>query len=71
MAKVTGSRYEAVKQGGPFEVAQYELGPPGPNDVLIRNKAVALNPVDHKMLYEISPKSHQLTFWVFLVESEN
>lgn len=51
MAKVNGCRYEAVKQGGPFEVAEYELGPPEPNEVLIRNRAVALNPVDYKLLY--------------------
>lgn len=50
MSKFNGSRYAAIKQGGPFEVLEYEASPPGPSEVLIRTKAVALNPVDWKQL---------------------
>ncbi|KAI9883849.1 MAG: hypothetical protein M1823_004378 [Watsoniomyces obsoletus] len=49
MAK-TGTRYEAVKQGGPFERVEYTVPTPGPNEVLIHTRAVALNPADWKML---------------------
>ena len=48
---ITASRYEAVHQGGPFKVAEYEVAPPGPNEVVVRNKAVALNPMDWKQLW--------------------
>ncbi|KAM0432841.1 hypothetical protein ACHAPT_004543 [Fusarium lateritium] len=43
-------QYQAVKQGGPFTLAKVPKPTPEPTDVCIRIKAVALNPLDHKML---------------------
>ncbi|KAL2691584.1 hypothetical protein Neosp_001973 [[Neocosmospora] mangrovei] len=43
-------QYQAVKQGGPFTLARVPKPKPEPTDVCIRIKAVALNPLDYKML---------------------
>ncbi|KAK3368605.1 chaperonin 10-like protein [Podospora didyma] len=45
-------QYVAVKQGGPFQLAATADYPvPGPDEICIRNRAVALNPLDWKNLY--------------------
>lgn len=43
-------QYQAVKQGGPFTLVTVPRPKPDPTDVCIRTKAVALNPLDFKML---------------------
>ncbi|KAF5005744.1 hypothetical protein FDECE_7831 [Fusarium decemcellulare] len=43
-------QYQATKQGGPFVLAAVPRPSPEPNEVSIRIKAVALNPLDWKML---------------------
>lgn len=44
-------RYQVTQKAGPLETAEYEKPSSlGPNEVLIRTKAVALNPLDWKML---------------------
>jgi NADPH:quinone reductase-like Zn-dependent oxidoreductase len=43
-------RYQAVKQGGSFEVVPVEVPVPGAGEILIKLKAIALNPVDWKQL---------------------
>ncbi|KAJ4209959.1 hypothetical protein NW767_000239 [Fusarium falciforme] len=43
-------QYQSVKQGGPFALATVPKPKPEPTDVCIRIKAVALNPLDYKML---------------------
>ena len=50
MSKTTSTRYQAVKLGGPFERVEYDVPSPGPTEVVVRNKAVALNPLDWKQL---------------------
>jgi NADPH:quinone reductase-like Zn-dependent oxidoreductase len=44
------SRYQAVKLGGPFETVQTEHPGPKADEVLIRLKAIGLNPIDWKQL---------------------
>ena len=51
MATATATQYQAVQKGGPFTVASIPKPSPGPNEVSIRLKAVALNPLDWKKLY--------------------
>ncbi|KAI9787345.1 MAG: hypothetical protein M1816_007631 [Peltula sp. TS41687] len=44
-------RYQATQKGGPFALVGYaQPTTPGPNEVIIRTKAVGLNPVDWKQL---------------------
>ncbi len=43
---IMASRYQAIRAGGPFETIQIERSVPGAGEVLIRLKAVALNPID-------------------------
>ncbi|KAM7201136.1 GroES (chaperonin 10)-like protein [Rhypophila sp. PSN 637] len=43
-------QYVATKQGGPFQIIQVEYPTPGPDEICIRNRAVALNPLDIKSL---------------------
>ena len=45
-----GSRYQAVKKGGPFELVPASKPDVGKNEVLVKIKAVALNPIDWKQL---------------------
>lgn len=45
------SRYQAVKQGGPFELVRVPKADPAEGEIQIRMKAVALNPLDWKQLY--------------------
>ncbi len=44
------SRYQAIKIGGPFETAQIDRPVPGAGEVMIRLKAIGLNPIDWKQL---------------------
>lgn len=44
-------QYQAAAPGGPLAIATVPKPVPGPNDVLIRTKAVGLNPVDAKSFY--------------------
>ncbi|KAF2098968.1 GroES-like protein [Rhizodiscina lignyota] len=50
MASIVSLRYHAVKQGGPFELVEVERPTPGPTELLINIRAVALNAVDWKQL---------------------
>ena len=50
MAEATATQYRAVQKGGPFTVASIPKPRPGPNEVSIRLKAIALNPLDWKRL---------------------
>ncbi|KAI5463842.1 chaperonin 10-like protein [Mariannaea sp. PMI_226] len=43
-------QYQAARQGGPFVLATVQRPDPDPTDVSIRVKAVALNPLDWKMM---------------------
>lgn len=45
-----GSRYQAVKKGGPFKVVPASKPNLEKNELLIKIKAVALNPIDWKQL---------------------
>lgn len=45
-------QYQATALGGPFTLATVPKPIPGPNDLLVRTKAVGLNPADAKMLYD-------------------
>jgi len=47
----TIKQYVAVKQGGPFQLVEAEYPTPEPNEVCIRNRAVAINPLDWKSLH--------------------
>lgn len=44
-------QYQATARGGPFTLATVPKPMPGPNDLLVRTKAVGLDPADSKMLY--------------------
>ena len=44
-------QYVATKKGGPFQLVNGIYPTPGPNEICIRNRAVALNPLDWKNLY--------------------
>ncbi|KAF4633836.1 hypothetical protein G7Y89_g4268 [Cudoniella acicularis] len=37
--------------GSPFEVRPAPLGIPGPNEILVKNHAIAINPIDGKLQY--------------------
>lgn len=37
------------KQGKPLKVSEAPLPKPGPNDVVVKNHAIAINPVDWKI----------------------
>lgn len=50
MANATATQYQAIRRGGPFTVASIPKPKPGPNEVSIRLRAVALNPLDWKRL---------------------
>ena len=45
-----GARYQANKQGGPFELVQVPKPVPEGNEVVIKMRAAALNPVDNKII---------------------
>lgn len=45
-------QYQATAVGGPFTLATVPKPMPGSNDLLVRTKAVGLNPADSKMLYD-------------------
>lgn len=51
MASETTQQYQALSKGGPFALASVPKPIPGPNEVSIRLKAIALNPLDWKKLY--------------------
>lgn len=44
-------QYVATKQGGPFQLVSAPYPTPGPDEICIRNRAVALNPLDWKNLH--------------------
>ena len=50
MATPTATQYQATQRGGPFTVASIPKPRPGTNEVSIRLKAIALNPLDWKKL---------------------
>ena len=50
MATATLAQYQAVQKRGPLVVASIRKPTPGPNEVSIRLKAIALNPLDWRML---------------------
>jgi NADPH:quinone reductase-like Zn-dependent oxidoreductase len=50
MAEMTGIQVQLVKQGGPFEIVQSPKPVPASNEVVVKLKAVALNPVDWKQM---------------------
>ncbi len=43
-------RYQAVAKGGPFEAATVPVEKPADDEVLIKVKAIALNPLECKQL---------------------
>src|SRR5690348_6538215 len=47
----TGLQYQAIKLGGPFQLTSAPKTTPAAGEVLIKLRAVALNPVDWKLLY--------------------
>ncbi|GAB1320048.1 hypothetical protein MFIFM68171_10258 [Madurella fahalii] len=47
----TIKQYVATKKGGPFQVVTAPYPEPGPDKICIRNRAVALNPIDWKRLH--------------------
>lgn len=55
----TIQQYQATQKGGPFAFATVPKPAVGPNEVLYRVKAVALNPIDWKILY-LGPPPGQL-----------
>lgn len=44
------TRYQAIRQGGPFEIVSASKPELERDEVLVSIKAVALNPLDHKQL---------------------
>lgn len=44
-------QYVATKKGGPFQLVDAPYPVPGPDEICIRNRAVALNPLDWKSLH--------------------
>lgn len=49
--QLTTTQYQATQKGGPFSVISVPKPTPERNEVSIRVKAVALNPLDWKKLY--------------------
>lgn len=49
-AQENGARYQATKQGGPFELVKVSKPVPEKDEVAIKTKAAGLNPIDYKML---------------------
>ncbi|KAJ4387274.1 hypothetical protein N0V93_007863 [Gnomoniopsis smithogilvyi] len=60
-------QYQATALGGPFTLATVPKPIPGPGDLLIRTKAVGLNPADVKMLYN----SVMITSWPVVLGHES
>lgn len=50
MAAPTGTRVHLVKQGGPFEIVKVIKPTTASDEVVVRLKAVALNPLDWKQM---------------------
>lgn len=46
----TQQQYQAIRQGGPFELASVPIVKPKADEITVRLKAVALNPIDWKQL---------------------
>ncbi|KAK4135536.1 putative alcohol dehydrogenase [Trichocladium antarcticum] len=46
------NKYVATKKGGPFELVQGPYPEPDSDEICIRNRAVALNPIDLKCLHQ-------------------
>lgn len=49
---ITTVRYVATQKGGPFQLLAVPRPTPGPGEVAIRLKAVALNPWDCRQVYD-------------------
>ncbi|KAK0637048.1 putative quinone oxidoreductase [Bombardia bombarda] len=49
-AAMSINQFQAVQKGGPFRLVQAPLPKPGPNEVCIRPKVVAINAIDYKNL---------------------
>jgi NADPH:quinone reductase-like Zn-dependent oxidoreductase len=49
VAKAMNAQLQCTKKGGPFEIVKVPAETPGPKDVLIRQRAIAINPVDQKL----------------------
>lgn len=64
-----GSRYQAKQQGGPFEIVSASKPVPAADEVLIKVKAVALNPIDAKQLCVISRYFVAPPIQLFLIRS--
>jgi NADPH:quinone reductase-like Zn-dependent oxidoreductase len=50
MAEMTSTQVQLVKQGGPFEIVQSPKPTPASDEVVVKLKAVALNPLDWKQM---------------------
>jgi NADPH:quinone reductase-like Zn-dependent oxidoreductase len=50
MAEMTGIQVQLVKQGGPFEIVQSPKPIPASDEVVVKLRAVALNPLDWKQM---------------------
>jgi len=50
MAAITGTRVQLVQLGGPFEIVKSPKPAPASDEVVVRLKAVALNPLDWKQM---------------------
>ncbi|KAH8811071.1 chaperonin 10-like protein [Xylogone sp. PMI_703] len=56
----------AIQRGGPFKVSQVPVPSPGPNEVLVKIRAIALNPIDWKQLQVLSTTNvtgHSVDAW--------
>jgi formyltetrahydrofolate deformylase len=49
-ATITGARVQLVQPGGPFEIVKSPKPTPASDEVVVRLKAVALNPLDWKQM---------------------
>ena len=50
-SETSNKQYQAINQGGPFEIVSTSREIPKAGEVLVQMKAVALNPLDWKQLY--------------------
>lgn len=50
-ANKTMKQYVATKKGGPFQLINGAYPTPGPNEICIRNRTIALNQLDWKNLH--------------------
>ncbi|KAJ4410993.1 hypothetical protein N0V82_009097 [Gnomoniopsis sp. IMI 355080] len=60
-------QYQATALGGPFTLATVPKPIPGPGDLVVRTKAVGINPADVKMLYD----GAMITSWPVVLGCES